>query len=270
MHLRTVLISLAAFLLILGLITACVPSDIVKEDASDVDEVQQREAVIETASKKEKERSDALLRYEEMVKEHERKQLEQQTRNAKIEQSIPDTTLTPEQPAPITPVARKQRTAPLRPAQLPKTKLTYRSDRALAEQNRLYDPNSESYDMIQKANESMKGFPTNRIGEVDWMAAIDQQLIAPRSDVQGTSKPVLLDLDIIMKDTRDMDYVRFPHLAHAKWLACTNCHAHIFKAKNGAQLIDMNKIFSGQYCGVCHDKVAFSVYTCENCHSVPH
>ncbi len=73
-----------------------------------------------------------------------------------------------------------------------------------------------------------------------------------------------------MKNTDNMPYVKFPHLAHTKWLDCSNCHPDIFIPKEHSNPISMGKVLKGQYCGVCHDKVAFSLFICERCHSVPH
>ena len=79
----------------------------------------------------------------------------------------------------------------------------------------------------------------------------------------------VLDLDIIMKNTAQMPWVKFPHSAHTLWLDCSNCHGAIFEPKTGANPIDMAKIFRGESCGVCHTKVAFTVlFACERCHSV--
>jgi c(7)-type cytochrome triheme protein len=79
-----------------------------------------------------------------------------------------------------------------------------------------------------------------------------------------------MDLDIVMKNTQFMPWVRFPHLQHTKWLACENCHPKIFVPQEHANPISMNKVLRGEYCGVCHDKVAFALFVCERCHSVPH
>ena len=259
--------SLVIILLVLGLTTACKSVQTV----TTADDIRKRESAEVIAKEKEIERVEALSNYKEMVKELKRKHLEQQSLVMAQKQNAPDAVIKPKQP--IMPLRQKisePQPEPEKPVQRTVTKPTYRSDKEVAEQNSLYDPNNEFYDMIQKANESLIGFQTNRIGEVDWMVAIDQQRISPRSDLHGKSKAELLDKDIIMKNTKEMNYVRFPHLAHTKWLACQNCHDNIFKPQAGAHQINMNKIFSGQYCGVCHDKVAFSVYICEGCHSVPH
>lgn len=145
-----------------------------------------------------------------------------------------------------------------------------RSRRPLAGQSRLYDRSNPMYAKLQQANQSLAGFPADRLGRVDWVAALRQGLIKPRADRYGKGRMRVLDNDIIMSNTREMPWVRFPHAAHTEWLACDNCHERIFVARRGANRIDMNEIFKGRYCGVCHDRVAFSVFVCERCHSVTH
>lgn len=140
---------------------------------------------------------------------------------------------------------------------------------SVAEQNRFYDQTNPNFAQIQKANQSMAGFPIRRSGEVDWIALIENGTINPRAERTAQGKMEILDLDIMMKNTQQMPWVRFPHRTHTLWLACKNCHEGIFKATAGANNISMNDIFRGKYCGVCHNKVAFSIFQCERCHSVP-
>jgi hypothetical protein len=40
--------------------------------------------------------------------------------------------------------------------------------------------------------------------------------------------------------------------------------------KQGANNPSMDGILAGEFCGRCHDKVAFALWVCERCHSVPH
>ncbi len=72
------------------------------------------------------------------------------------------------------------------------------------------------------------------------------------------------------KRTLDMPWVRFPHAEHTEWLDCSNCHPHPFAEKAGATEITMDSIMRGHHCGMCHDRVAFSIFACERCHSVTH
>lgn len=136
----------------------------------------------------------------------------------------------------------------------------------------IHDPSGSAIGVLQHPEESMKNFPKDRRGEVDWVKALQQGFINPRKSIEGSQKVELkeMDLDIIMKNTREMPYVRFPHLAHTQWLACSNCHPDIFIAKENANPINMLKVLRGEFCGRCHDKVSFSLYVCERCHSIPH
>lgn len=165
----------------------------------------------------------------------------------------------------------------LRPAEIkapPKSEFTSEPQAADAQPkpdpNQFYDPASPAYSRLQKSTEAVAGFPLDKKGAVDWMKALRSGAIKPRADLTGTQKMEVLDLDVIMKNTREMPYVQFPHNSHTQWLACSNCHDKIFVAKAGANKIDMTKIFKGEYCGTCHDRVAFlTFFSCERCHSIP-
>ena len=133
-----------------------------------------------------------------------------------------------------------------------------------------HDTRNEALVALQDPREAMADFPRDRRLQVDWVATLRQGLIRPRAELTREGEMEVLDLDILMKNTQFMPYVKFPHRAHTEWLACSNCHPAIFEAKEGANPITMNKVLRGQYCGVCHDKVAFSLFLCERCHSVPH
>jgi len=134
----------------------------------------------------------------------------------------------------------------------------------------IHDTGNDAIAVLQNPSIAMRDFPRDRRQQVDWVKTLEQGHIAPRADLLGKGEMTLLDLDIVMKNTQSMPWVRFPHLAHTRWLACSNCHPAIFEAREGANPITMNKVLRGEYCGVCHDKVAFALFTCERCHSVPH
>ncbi len=152
-----------------------------------------------------------------------------------------------------------------------KPKIQTRGADEIPEQNKFYDLDNPDYQKLQKANESLVGFPLDKKGYVDWMGAIRSGFINPRTDLKNNEPMQVLDLDVILKNTREMPYVKFPHKSHTMWLACTNCHDKPFIPKAGANPISMGKIFQGQYCGMCHDHVAFiTFFSCERCHSVPH
>ncbi len=154
----------------------------------------------------------------------------------------------------------------VKPAPLP----TPPAPKYQSELDSIYDPTNPLYGSLQRPAESLADLPLDRLGFVDWMAALSQGLIRPRASLSDKTASLPVSLDIIMRNTGGMDYVRFSHATHTEWLTCRNCHNEIFEAKAGSARIRMVDLFRGRYCGVCHDKVAFVTYlACERCHSVP-
>lgn len=138
-------------------------------------------------------------------------------------------------------------------------------------QDLFYDDTNPEFGALQKANQALAGFPVDRTGRVDWMELLRSGRIQPRADLSGTATMDPLDMDIVMKNTKEMPWVLFPHRSHTLWLDCSNCHPQPFESRAGAHAITMNDIFRGRYCGMCHDRVAFITYfSCERCHRVAH
>lgn len=138
----------------------------------------------------------------------------------------------------------------------------------------IHDPENDAIQILQEPVEAMVDFPLDRRGKVDWVKSIREGKINPRRSIDGDEfggeMMIEMDMDIIMKQTANMPFVRFPHLAHTEWLTCNNCHPKIFKPQFESNPVSMEKILKGEFCGRCHDKVAFSLWTCERCHSVSH
>lgn len=134
----------------------------------------------------------------------------------------------------------------------------------------VHDPANPDARRLQSPQEAFSVLPPDQRGKPDWSQALRSGAIAPRADLPGRGQPLQpLDLDIVMKNTAQMPYVKFPHRAHTDWLACNNCHDGLFVPKAGANPMTMAQILQGQSCGVCHTTVAFNaMYTCERCHSV--
>ena len=149
---------------------------------------------------------------------------------------------------------------------------TYQTPRLL--EDGIHDPQNNAIQVLQEPVEAMVDFPLDRRGKVDWVKAIREGKINPRRSLDGDEfggeMMLEMDMDIIMKQTADMPHVRFPHLAHTEWLTCNNCHPKIFQPQYESNPVTMEKILKGEFCGRCHDKVSFSLWTCERCHSVPH
>lgn len=133
------------------------------------------------------------------------------------------------------------------------------------------DPSNPDHQRLQQAQEAFSALPLDARGKPDWVRALREGAIRPRTEAPpGGAALQSLDLDIVMRSTAQMPYVRFPHAPHSAWLACSNCHDGIFVPKAGANPTDMTRILRGESCGVCHTTVAFdAMYSCERCHSVP-
>jgi c(7)-type cytochrome triheme protein len=140
--------------------------------------------------------------------------------------------------------------------------------RALSGVN-FHDPSNPDLRYLQRYEDAVAHLPHDDNGFPDWMRALREGSIAPRSSLVDKDAEDVLDLDIVMRNTKEMPWVRFPHRAHTLWLACGNCHPQPFEPRAGATKIQMADIFRGQYCGMCHDRVAFvTFFSCARCHSV--
>ena len=134
----------------------------------------------------------------------------------------------------------------------------------------IYDETNPAYQQLQRIDEATRHLPHDALGFPDWMASLRAGAITPRAGLADNAKMNVLDLDVVMKNTKEMPNVLFPHLSHTLWLECSNCHPAPFLPKSGANPVSMAEIFRGQYCGMCHDRVAFiTFFSCTRCHSVP-
>ncbi len=138
--------------------------------------------------------------------------------------------------------------------------------KALADSG-IYSLDNDSLGILQNPTEALENFPTNRRHEIDWVKALNDGLITPRANIDGTEVVEPLDMDVLMEQTAMMPHVTFPHQAHTEWLSCENCHSEIFEPVKNGNAITMGKILKGEYCGRCHDRVAFSLFVCEKCHN---
>lgn len=141
--------------------------------------------------------------------------------------------------------------------------------RALGEES-FYDPANPDLRHLQQHDQAVAKLPRDANGFPDWMRALRESRIQPRQGLNPDATMSVLDLDVVMKNTREMPFVRFPHYAHTLWLDCSNCHPAPFEPRAGSSSITMADIFRGKYCGMCHDRVAFiTFFSCQRCHSVP-
>ncbi len=114
--------------------------------------------------------------------------------------------------------------------------------------------------------------PKDKYGLIDWAKIVKEGKIKPRESLDPDA-PVAppFPMDVVIKTkSMSMEDVVFPHWIHTYWFNCTNCHPAIFNMRAGGNPdMTMAKIAAGQYCGRCHDRVAFPLTDCQRCHVRP-
>jgi c(7)-type cytochrome triheme protein len=116
--------------------------------------------------------------------------------------------------------------------------------------------------------------PRKGVGSlVDWEDAEARGFIQPVDFLSGVSierPPLTVQKDFSIASRGWMSAIIFSHKKHALWNGCEVCHPDIFPSvKKGTLKYSMFQICDGQYCGVCHDHVAFPLNDCQRCHTNP-
>jgi len=72
-----------------------------------------------------------------------------------------------------------------------------------------------------------------------------------------------------LSEKSGMRPVVFPHWFHRIRFRCKVCHSELgFKMRAGSNIVQMNDIINGKFCGMCHNgQVAWSADRCDLCHS---
>ncbi|HYD62678.1 MAG TPA: c(7)-type cytochrome triheme domain-containing protein [Noviherbaspirillum sp.] len=135
----------------------------------------------------------------------------------------------------------------------------------------LHDTANSGIKMLQEPREGLAHLPKDYPGNgVNWVKALRDGVIQPRTNILPETKIEVLDLDILLSNTGEMPMVLFPHRQHTEWLDCSNCHDRIFaKKKGGTKGLNMFAVLQGEFCGQCHGAVAFPLTECNRCHSKP-
>jgi len=106
---------------------------------------------------------------------------------------------------------------------------------------------------------------------IDWLEAERLAFDPPADFVEGVSLhagrlKIDRNFSITIGGTWLGD-VAFSHEQHARWNGCEGCHPEVFpNTSRGAAAYRMKDIVAGNFCGVCHDKVAFPLARCLRCH----
>lgn len=106
--------------------------------------------------------------------------------------------------------------------------------------------------------------------KIDWVRALEKGLIAPKKTLQSDSPPLALpknlERPLALKGTSFTETF-FPHQQHLAWIDCSGCHPEIFNIqKKGTVHFSMEKNLYGWFCGTCHLRVSFSMFSCKQCH----
>jgi len=134
----------------------------------------------------------------------------------------------------------------------------------------IHDPKNPALKLLQEPAVALSRLPADGVGNrVNWVAALEQGSINPRTNILPETKVRILDTEILLNLRGGTPIVRFPHRQHTLWLDCNNCHEHLFKSQAGANRFSMERILRGEQCGVCHGAVAFPLTQCGRCHNTP-
>lgn len=137
-------------------------------------------------------------------------------------------------------------------------------------QEGIYDPGNPGIQFLQQPDAALRDLPRDKVGNhVNWVEAVRGGYVEPRTAVKPGIAMNVVNMDVLMQQTASMPQVKFPHKAHTEWLGCNNCHPAIFLPQKDGNPVSMYAILKGEFCGVCHGKVAFPVTDCWRCHNTP-
>lgn len=114
-----------------------------------------------------------------------------------------------------------------------------------------------------------RAFPSAEFGNrVDWVASLERGLIKPVRSLDGEFSPMNMERTFrVDASLTRVPPAEFSHGKHTAWLNCSQCHPELFSIKKDAtKYFSMNAILEGEFCGVCHLRVAFPMDDCRRCH----
>ncbi len=105
--------------------------------------------------------------------------------------------------------------------------------------------------------------------EIDWVEALELGIMQPSESISDEELSSLTFERMYELDSgwSMIPPAYFDHGKHQQWLDCANCHPDIFNVKrNTTKHFEMMYILKGEFCGVCHLRVAFPMDDCKRCH----
>ncbi|HVN84671.1 MAG TPA: c(7)-type cytochrome triheme domain-containing protein [Candidatus Binatia bacterium] len=123
--------------------------------------------------------------------------------------------------------------------------------------------------LLKTWEDVMRLLPKNHVGNPDWVAALEERVIAPQPGIaRDAPEADVLALDVELVGKSDPAFtVVFSHQKHGEWLACSNCHPRLFETTHNTTPMGSADAHGERLCGACHSTVAFDVATgCPLCH----
>lgn len=118
-----------------------------------------------------------------------------------------------------------------------------------------------------------KPFPTTDYGNgIDWVRAFRRGMIEPAGYIYTPGSAMVSDKIVTFeaKIARIAPAI-FPHAPHGEWMDCNTCHPDLFNIQEkSTKKITKSAILKGEYCGVCHLRIAFPMNDCPRCHPGMH
>lgn len=129
----------------------------------------------------------------------------------------------------------------------------------------------ETKQLQKEFAEFVKDLPFAPFGNgIDWSATLRQGIINPINAIGSTPSIKLaakLKQPLKLGTASPRSDVDFSHQDHFDELDCSNCHPDIFNIKKkSTEDFTMDSNIYGNFCGVCHMRVAFPMNDCKRCH----
>lgn len=112
--------------------------------------------------------------------------------------------------------------------------------------------------------------PRDSKGVVDWMRALQENLVTPRPGIDPATEDTRAydsEIEFVPADNPGKA-ATFRHTTHTQWLSCKNCHPAVFKKKSdNLQFTHDQMEKEGKFCGACHFTVVTVQSGCKGCHA---
>ncbi|MFA5353435.1 MAG: c(7)-type cytochrome triheme domain-containing protein [Thermodesulfovibrionales bacterium] len=115
----------------------------------------------------------------------------------------------------------------------------------------------------------LTGLPEAGFGNrIDWSSALAKGMISPVNSLSLPPSGSPYDKELLLEaEWSNIPPAVFSHSVHNQWLDCNNCHPDIFNIKKKTtKHFSMERILQGEFCGACHNNVAFPMRDCRRCH----